>query len=339
MQNKINIGIIGKNFGYKVIYKSFIKNKKYKVVGFSFKSKNKDRLKLPKKIKIYNNWKNLILNKKIHAVVIATPPFYHKKIIQFALKNNKHIFCEKPLACTNKEALSLCNLTRKKRISHMVNYEFSEIEAFSFFKNKILKKIKIKKIFLNWFINIENRPKATWKENHSKGGGIMFNYICHSIYYLEFLLGKMIKLKTNISFNKKNKIQKVRATFFFKKNITANLDIKAGPIKKYFKPTHELKILSNNKTYYLKTKLNSLSDKFELLEFDHKKQFIRSLYKEKKSKDDFRIRPTYKNSIKFSNSILRKSIDKPNFYTASRIHTIINKMIISSKIKKIRFSI
>ncbi len=37
MQNKINLGIIGKNFGYHVIYKSFLKNKKYKIKGFSFK--------------------------------------------------------------------------------------------------------------------------------------------------------------------------------------------------------------------------------------------------------------------------------------------------------------
>ena len=39
MQNKINLGIIGKNFGYKVIYQSFLKNKKFKIVGFSFKKK------------------------------------------------------------------------------------------------------------------------------------------------------------------------------------------------------------------------------------------------------------------------------------------------------------
>ena len=34
MKNKINIGIIGKNFGYNVIYKSFLKNKKYKIEHF-----------------------------------------------------------------------------------------------------------------------------------------------------------------------------------------------------------------------------------------------------------------------------------------------------------------
>ena len=33
MQNKINLGIIGKNFGYHVIYKAFLKNKHYVVPG------------------------------------------------------------------------------------------------------------------------------------------------------------------------------------------------------------------------------------------------------------------------------------------------------------------
>ena len=39
MLNKITLGIIGKNFGYRVIYKSFFKNKKYKINSLSFKSK------------------------------------------------------------------------------------------------------------------------------------------------------------------------------------------------------------------------------------------------------------------------------------------------------------
>ena len=81
MQNKINLGIIGKNFGYNVIYKSFLKNKKYNIKGFSFKSKAVGKIKIPKKIKIYNDWKKLILNKKIKAIAIATPPILHKKII------------------------------------------------------------------------------------------------------------------------------------------------------------------------------------------------------------------------------------------------------------------
>ena len=65
MENKINLGIIGKNFGYHVIYKSFIKNTKYKIKGFSFKSKSAEKIKIPKNIKIYHSWKKLILDKEI----------------------------------------------------------------------------------------------------------------------------------------------------------------------------------------------------------------------------------------------------------------------------------
>jgi len=36
-EKKINLGIIGKNFGHKVIYKSFEKNKKFNVIYFAFR--------------------------------------------------------------------------------------------------------------------------------------------------------------------------------------------------------------------------------------------------------------------------------------------------------------
>jgi hypothetical protein len=83
MKKKLNIGIIGKNFGYNVIYKSIEKNKSFNVVGFSQKNKKLNQ-EIPKNVKIYSNWKNLILDKKIKAVVIATPPNLHNKIIKYA---------------------------------------------------------------------------------------------------------------------------------------------------------------------------------------------------------------------------------------------------------------
>ena len=132
MQNKINIGIIGKNFGYNVIYKSFIKNKNYRIKGFCFKSKKVGKLIIPKNIKIYSSWKKLILDKKIDAVAISSPPKTHEKIVRFAIKKNKHIFCEKPLGCSYNNANFLCNLIKNKKISHMVNYEFADINAFQF---------------------------------------------------------------------------------------------------------------------------------------------------------------------------------------------------------------
>ena len=58
----------------------------------------------------------------------------------------------------------------------------------------------------------------------------------------------------------KDKLKILKLNVFFNSGLVAKLKIKVGKIK-YEKPTHELKILSNRKTYILKTNLNSLSDK------------------------------------------------------------------------------
>ena len=336
MQNKINLGIIGKNFGYHVIYKSFLKNKKYKIKGFSFNTKKKEQIKIPKSVKLYSSWKELILDKTINAVAVAAPPLLHKSIIKFAIKNNKHVFCEKPFTCSYKEANFICNLIkRKKSLSHMVNYEFAEIDAFSFFKKKVINNIKINRIYLNWFININKRSDTNWKENHSKGGGIIFNYVCHAIYYLEFLFGKIASVRTNIFLRKKSKIKTLVGIVFFDNGLSAQLSVKAGQIKKKFNPAHQLKILCDKKNYILKTNLNSLSDKFKLITFDkNSNKSEKVLFKSEKNQNDFRIKPTFKNSKKFSTWILKGKMQAPNFFDAQRIHLIIDKMMISSKNKK-----
>ena len=58
------------------------------------------------------------------------------------------------------------------------------------------------------------------------------------------------------------------------------------------------------------------------------------IFKNNPSRLDFRIKPTYKNTEKFSKCILNRKMIKPNFYDAIRIHEIINQVQNSSKIKK-----
>tara|TARA_B100000029_G_scaffold232956_1_gene230305 strand:+ start:1127 stop:2152 length:1026 start_codon:yes stop_codon:yes gene_type:complete len=336
MQNKINIGIIGKNFGYHVIYKSFLKNKKYNIKGFSFKSKKIEKIKIPKKIKIYPNWKKLILDKKIDAVAIAAPPILHKKMIEFSIKNNKHIFCEKPFTCSYEEASLICNLVkRKKKIIHMVNYEFANIGAFQFFKQKVINDIKINEINLDWFINMKRRANTIWKENRLKGGGILFNYICHSIYYLESMFGEIASVKTSIFEEKKTKIKNLKGNIFFINGLIAKLNIQVGLIENKIAPTHKLKIITDKNDYILETNLNSLSDKFNLAvlskNMDRSKKI---LFSEKKNNNDFRVSPTLINSKKFSESILKSRVQSPNFFDAKRVHLIIKKILTSSKTNK-----
>ena len=92
MKKKINVAIIGKNFGYKVIYKIIKKIKSFNLIAFCFRSKPSSDLN--KKIVIYKNWRKLLKNKKINAIIITSPPETHFKIINEAIKRNIHIFAK-----------------------------------------------------------------------------------------------------------------------------------------------------------------------------------------------------------------------------------------------------
>ena len=52
----------------------------------------------------------------------------------------------------------------------------------------------------------------------------MFNYVCHAIYYLESLFGKIISIKTNIFFQKK--IKTLKGIIFFNNGLSVKLNIK-----------------------------------------------------------------------------------------------------------------
>ena len=318
MQKKINIGIIGKNFGYKVIYNSIFNKKLFNVRGFSFRDISK-KITLAKNIKIYQNWKKLVSDKSINAIIISSPPYTHEKIILYAISKNKHIFCEKPVTTSHSILSKICRKLKKKKLTNIVNYEFLNIDAFNFFRNKIIEKIIIKKVTVDWFIKIPAHNRSKWKGEHKQGGGNFFNYISQSLYYLEKLLGKFF-IKAVYSNNQKKIFNFKSYMQAEKKKINIILNFKSSTMPQSFKSKHEIRFLTNKGTFILKTKTNNLYDQFYLTKGK------KILFKPKKKLKDFRIKPTLINLQKFRKSILNKQNLSPNFDDAKRVHFLINKI-------------
>jgi len=317
MKKKINVAIIGKNFGYKVIYKIIKKIKSFNLIAFCFRSKPSSDLN--KKIVIYKNWRKLLKNKKINAIIITSPPETHFKIINEAIKRNIHIFCEKPVTRSLFQIAQICNLIKNKDIKHFVNFEFPKIKAFKFFKDKILKKIKINKVIINWSMKISQQKRSNWKNIHNKGGGIFYNYICHSLYYMENLFGKL-KIEKFIKDSKK-KPSNLRVEFNkINKNFKIILNFKLLATNSKKRPIHRIKIISNKGVFYLESKTESLKDEFIL------KKSKNILFKPKENIKDFRLKPTLVNLKNFERSIIKNRLSNPNFFDAKRVHYLINEI-------------
>ena len=314
---KINVGIIGKNFGYKLIFNVIQRVKEFNTIAFCFK--NPSNFKTVNKIKIYTDWKKMLSNKKINAVIISSPPETHLEIIKTAIKKKIHIFCEKPVTKSYKQVIQVTNLLKNKKLFHMVNYEFPKIAAFKFFKKNILKKIYIKKIQINWTIKISQQKRSSWKNSHNRGGGIFYNYICHSIYYLEDLFGDFVieKLDKNRKKNPTSIKIKLRN---IKKNFIIYVNFKILSLKSRQKPIHRIKIFSKKNNFELFSKTESLSDQFIL------KKSSKVIFKPINDKKDFRFYPVFTNLKNFQKSINEKKLLKPNFFDAKKIHFIINEL-------------
>ena len=314
---KINVGIIGKNFGYKLIFNVIQRVKEFNTIAFCFK--NPSNFKTVNKIKIYTDWKKMLSNKKINAVIISSPPETHLEIIKTAIKKKIHIFCEKPVTKSYKQVMQVTNLLKNKKLFHIVNYEFPKIAAFKFFRKNILKKINIKKIQINWTIKISQQKRSSWKNSHNRGGGIFYNYICHSIYYLEDLFGDFVIKKLDKNRKKNPTSIKIKLRNI-KKNFIIYVNFKILSLKSRQKPIHRIKIFSKKNSFELFSKTESLSDQFIL------KKSSKVIFKPINDKKDFRFYPVLTNLKNFQKSINEKKLLKPNFFDAKKIHFIINEL-------------
>ncbi|HWV36581.1 MAG TPA: Gfo/Idh/MocA family oxidoreductase [Thermomicrobiales bacterium] len=69
------------------------------------------------------DWRDIISDPGVDAVVIATPPYLHHQMAIAAIEAGKHILCEKPLARNLAETRDMARLASRANIVAMVNHE------------------------------------------------------------------------------------------------------------------------------------------------------------------------------------------------------------------------
>ena len=70
----------------------------------------------------YGDYRELLADKQIASVHICSPNYLHYEMAKAALKNGKHVICEKPLAVSVAEAQELVDLADKMGLVNAVNF-------------------------------------------------------------------------------------------------------------------------------------------------------------------------------------------------------------------------
>lgn len=81
-------------------------------------------INIPQTVQYTNDYKLVLRNEHIDAVIIATPTASHYSITKEALKAGKHVLVEKPITTSSEEALELVNLANQTNLTLMVGDTF-----------------------------------------------------------------------------------------------------------------------------------------------------------------------------------------------------------------------
>lgn len=197
---KKRVCIIGFNYSYNVLFKSFNISKKFNVIGIAGKKSRK--ISSSNSFKYYTSWKKMIVELKPEIIAIGIPPKEQEKILPYLLKNKINFICEKPITNNIKKLNLFLKLSKQNKSIKLIDLNFITIPAIQKFK-KLLRKEKLNsdtKITIDWYFKPKSLSnKLSWKNSKKKIGGELNNFFFHLISVVHYLFGN---LKINTIYKK-----------------------------------------------------------------------------------------------------------------------------------------
>jgi predicted dehydrogenase len=197
----IGIGIVGCNYGRNVLLPAFRSDVRCEVVALagSEAARTAEIARAANVSRGYGVWRALIEDKSVAAVAIAVPPALQGSIAQRALALGKPVFAEKPLADSAASAHDMLEAARASARPTMIDFNFPELATWQRAK-ALLDGGRIgalRHVVVTW--NTENAATRlrlkNWKtQGEGSGSGLLGNFVCHCLYYLEWFCGSICGL-------------------------------------------------------------------------------------------------------------------------------------------------
>ncbi len=153
-----------------------------------------------------DNATELINDKEVNAVYIATPPSTHAKYAIEAMRAGKPAYVEKPMAATYEECREMIMVSEVTGVPLFVAYYRRSLPGFLKVKEIVESGVLGKTLFVSIKLtrpaNQEEMENKAWRVNPDiAGGGIFYDLASHQLDYLDFLFGP-IKDVSGIAYNK-----------------------------------------------------------------------------------------------------------------------------------------
>jgi predicted dehydrogenase len=140
-------------------------------------------------VKTVSDYKNVLKDDSVEAVIIAAPQFQHKEIAISAFELGKHVYCEKPLALNIQECNEMIDASKKAEKVFLVGQQM----RYHSHLNKMISLIKNGEIgqpVMAWLREFRNPFPETmrWVFDKEQSGGMLMDKSCHHFDVLHWML-------------------------------------------------------------------------------------------------------------------------------------------------------
>lgn len=116
-----NVGMIGYGYWGKILYRYFNTHPGFRFLHIATRNPKKLEGSFPDTL-TFSSPEELIENKNINAVIVASPLGTHYEYVMKALECNKHVFAEKPMATKKTEGASISEKATEKGLKVFTDY-------------------------------------------------------------------------------------------------------------------------------------------------------------------------------------------------------------------------
>lgn len=146
----------------------------------------------------YKNYRELLENKAVNVVSIATESGYHARIALDALEAGKHVIVEKPMALATEDADRMIETARKKGLKLCVCHQNRFNPPVQKLKKAVEQNRFGKLLYgvasIRWNRNDEYYQQAPWRGTWALDGGTLMNQCIHNIDLLQWIMGPVDRL-------------------------------------------------------------------------------------------------------------------------------------------------
>jgi len=148
---------------------------------------------------ISTDWREVVNRPDVDIVDIAAPTFLHHDVAIEAAQAGKHVFCEKPLCLTHRQAVEMCATAERAGIVHYLNHNYRRCPAVSLAK-QLIQEGRLGRLYhwrsaylQSWIVD-EKFP-LTWQlRREMAGSGPHADLNSHLVDLARFLVGEITEV-------------------------------------------------------------------------------------------------------------------------------------------------